>query len=432
MASKRRTTTTQTTTPPAWAEPVLQDIGARTGSALSQTQGRQYTGDFVAGPTPLQRFGLLAQAAQAGLQASNANTMQSIAQGLANEGLPNVQVELPRYNPGEFVWGVSREALPLRQSNPLSYSPFQPRETLGFGDGNLQAAIAAAAAPVLRVAQEQLMPQLTQAAISSGAWGGSAAEQTLPQLIARDVNEALVRQAALTALEDFWRTQEFNQAERQFADMLTLRDRQFVDELNMQDRQFTDTFNRAGQQADRAFDYGAYADYVNNLLQARQLEGVLGAQQVNNRLALANAALGALNTANMGAMVPGETLFNVGSQQQLFRQQALDNALARFNESVSAPWRGMSEATNIMAALAPAFATRRGVEETRTGGLGQVVQAALGLGGLALGANGLGLFGSGGMGALTGAAQNATNLMRMMPTARVPWQPIVLPSGRVG
>lgn len=368
MSSKKKTTSTSQATPPSWALPTITDLSGKINQAVNDTAGMKYEGDFVAGPTDWQTQGLAMQQQAIAQQQSNAAAVQGLAEGLKSFN-PNIApINVERYTPGAGVQTTGD-----RRTASLSQ---------GFGDGNLQSAIEAYARDPMRQATEQALPQLTASAIANGAYGSEAAAVTLPSLIARDMNEAIANIAARMSYQDFADTRAYNQSEQQF----------------------TDQFNEDVRRQDLGFDYGTYQDFINNQMNAVQLQEALKAQAINAELARVGGAVNAMGAANQFSMMPGQNLFDLGSIQQGFAQDQLDNEIAKFQEAYAAPWRGLEMGTNLITPLSTPYVRTDSKQTQTTGGLGEVVKGAMGLG-----AMGLAAFGGGGplAGALGGAGSAA-------------------------
>jgi len=97
-----------------------------------------------------------------------------------------------------------------------------------------------------------------------------------------------------------------------------------------------------------------------------------------------------------------------GASARSNEQMAIENALAQFDYSVRAPFQGLDIAAALLGNLAAPWGTRttQGTQTQSSGGLGQVLQAAMGIGGMAMGMPGFSSMfkpsASGGLGAAGG------------------------------
>jgi hypothetical protein len=132
MTSPSKTTTVNTSEPWDEAKPYYEQLYAKTMTALNQTNQQPFTGEFVAGPTTAQQQG--------------AQSLITAAPGLGT-GV-------------DAIRGLAGDTISGNYLNPES-NPY------------LSGAIDAAIRPVTENFQNVVLPGLTDAAISGGAYGGA-------------------------------------------------------------------------------------------------------------------------------------------------------------------------------------------------------------------------------------------------------------------
>ena len=124
-------------------------------------------------------------------------------------------------------------------------------------------------------------------------------------------------------------------------------------------------------------------------------------------------APGIAQGANAQLLAPATTTGLAGQQQQTYAQQAINDALARYQAQQAAPWAGVSPMTQLIQALGgtSASGTQTGTSQSQTtyqpstpSLMTQILQGALGAA-----AGGAALFGGGPMGAPS-AFQNIMGL----------------------
>lgn len=163
MGSKKKSTTkssgTATSTAPNWTLPGYQQAGQLLQQAIAMPRPDPYTGQFIAQMDPSR------VAAQ----------MAAYDQAAATSGSLGGQLQ--------------------------SYMDMlmQPRDAVGLQ----QEAIAASINPVFRQLQEQVLPGITNSALSSGAYTTDRALGVVPQQAIRDTSEEAARLAAQYGWEAF-------------------------------------------------------------------------------------------------------------------------------------------------------------------------------------------------------------------------------------
>lgn len=140
----------QTNTPPSWAQPGLEELGARVTSIIPTIPGPMYTGDFLAQPSAYE-------------------------------------TQMPeQYNQlSQFIQGMVPTAMGAMDAatTPVNFnmtgSP-QPGQFSGYDASAIQPVIQAAIAPAYRQLTEQILPSLQSSGMESGAYSSDRALRTLP------------------------------------------------------------------------------------------------------------------------------------------------------------------------------------------------------------------------------------------------------------
>jgi hypothetical protein len=261
-----------------------------------------------------------------------------------------------------------------RLSTPISFQqnnlPTLSRFEGDNGGARLDAAIRGSINPVMRQLQEQILPSIKSSAIESGAYSGDRAMGVVPELAIAESMERANDIASRLAYEGF--------------------------------------------QQEEGRRLSAHQGYQDQLLSAFNLDTQrgLGAGELETR------RLGMLPDFEQQAMqlYAGQSdLMRMGLDTETARQQALvADALAREDYATQAQFRGLGEATDILTRLTNGYGTQTGNSTSKTvektGGLGPIVQGAMGLASMAAG---LGAFG--GAGALAGAAGGASGAAAAAP-----------------
>lgn len=311
MGSKNKTTTssnqTQTAAPPSWALPQMQTIASGIMSGLGSIQGLPaYTGDFIAQPG-------------------------AISQSVPQAYLDAAAMARSLVDPAQAALHQSMVMPTFADSPNLSAA------TAGFGasdPGGLDAAVRAAIQPVQQNLMESILPSLQSSGIESGAYGGSRAQQTLPELAMRDFS------------------------------------------------------NQAGQIA-AGLNYQDFTDTANRVLQAYGLSTTRGLGEANvmtDRLGLTPELLDSIMRMSGGA---AELTGQAGAAQDANSQASINNALQQYQYQMQQPFMGYDIATDLITKLAGNYGTTTSqgtsTQTQKTGGLAPILGGALGLAGMALG-----------------------------------------------
>ena len=307
MGSKNTTTnkTNQTTTaaPPSWAQPTMEQLASQIMSGVGTVQSiPNYTGDFVAQPGALQ-------------QAVPGGYLDAAA--LAQSLVPQAQAALNQASvmPTFDITGA------MLQPALQTYASTNP--------AGMEGAVMAATNPVYRQLTEQLLPSLQSSAMDAGAYGGSRALATLPQM----------------ALHDF----------------------------------STEAGNIAAQ-----LNYQDYGDTANRLLQAYGLStnrGLGEADILTQRLGLTPDLLDSIMRMGGGA---AELQAQAAGYDTMNQQAAIDNALQKYQYSVNQPFMGYDVATQLISQLAGNYGTTTSqgtqTQTQKTGGIAPILGGLLGAG----------------------------------------------------
>jgi hypothetical protein len=260
-------------------------------------------------------------------------------------------------------YGRKIDTVAERLAEPISFQQTQAPALRQFqgdnGGGRLDAAIRASFNPIVQQLQENILPGIRSSALDSGAYSSDRAMRVLPAEAISDAMESGNRVAAGLAYDGFQQEEG-----RQLAGLNS-----YQDQLLRSYDQDTQRTLGAGELQTRR--NSMLPDMYGSAMQMRGGESDL---------------LKMLMEAEMGN-----------------RQGGLNNAMARDEYNAQQPFRGLDTAANILTRLSQGYGTTdsNGTSRTveRTGGLGSVVQGALGLASMAAGA---GLFGGIG-GAVPGA-----------------------------
>lgn len=211
----------------------------------------------------------------------------------------------------------------------------------------IQPVVQAATAPIMRQLTEQVLPGLQSSGIESGAYGGSRSTSTLPTMALAESAERMGEIGTRLAFEDF-------QAE----------------------------------EARRLQSFGLGTE-----------RGLGEAATLSQRLAMFPDLLDTVLRTQAGA---ADTDAQAAAYDRMLEQMEIDNQLAKFDYGIRQPFQGLDVAAALLGNLAQPWGTRSisGTQTQSQGGLGQLLQAGLGLGGMFVGAGGLpgisGLFKTGG------------------------------------
>jgi hypothetical protein len=251
---------------------------------------------------------------------------------------------------------------------------FQPTYTTSLPDTsynvadrqNLTDVINASIHPVQQQLMESILPSITNSALAAGAYSGDRAMGVLPQTAIRDATDSMQRIAAQLGYQDY-----------------------------------NDYENRrlAAYQAETAAAQGNYG--LENNRVGLNLQALMAEPEFVNSILHTQASQGDL--LNMAAQL--------GVQNQ---QLGINNATAMDQYASQSPFMGLDTASELLARLSGNYGTQtlNGTQTQTTstsGGLaGQLLQAALGAGMMAMGMPGGlgGIFGGGAAAAQPAAASN--------------------------
>lgn len=168
-----------------------------------------------------------------------------------------------------------------------------------------------------------------------------------------------------------------------------------------------DTMRTVGELAS-GISYQDFSDYQNRLLQAYGLDterGLGEASTLTQRLAMFPELLDSVLRTQTGAT---DTEAAAAAYDRQLRQQEIDNTLAQFDYGVRYPFQGLDVAAALLGNLAAPWGTRttQGTQTQSQGGLGQWLQAGLGLGSMALGM-------PGGLGGISSIFRSAAPAMKI-------------------
>lgn len=182
----------------------------------------------------------------------------------------------------------------------------------------IQPVIQAAIQPAMRQLQEQVLPTLQSSGIESGAYGGTRSQALLPSMAIGN----------------------------------TMRD---VNELGM------------GL---------AYQDWNQ-----QQQNSLAGYNAESNRLSMYPELLSNVLRTRTGAT---DVQATAAAYDQQLRQQQIDNARQQYQNQLMYPYQGLDVAAGILGPLAQPYASHDSRSKTveKSGGLGQVLQGAMGLAGM--------------------------------------------------
>lgn len=243
-------------------------------------------------------------------------------------------------------------------------------KTFGSYDASQVApVIEAAMAPYLRQLQEQILPGLQSSAIESGAYSNDRAFAVMPQTALRDTSRMAAEVGSGIAFQDFLEQQ--NRLQQAYG-LSTQRGLGTADVLTSR--------------------LGLYPELTDNVM----------------RLSTGSADLTQQASAYDLAM----------------RQAEINNALARDQYAISAPFRGLDQAASLYGTFAP-YATQNmtgtsnstQTTTTKPSLAGQIMQGAIGLGSMAMGMPGGlgGMFGSAGSAAAAAAPMMMANPFQALP-----------------
>lgn len=243
-----------------------------------------------------------------------------------------------------------------------------PTQSFNMGTlADVDPVINAALDPVKRQLMEQILPGISSSSLDAGAYTGDRAMSVLPQSVLQDYSHEAGNIAATIGYENY----------RDFEN------RRLQAWMSDQDRLLAaygaETQRGLGQNESNIAMMGAESDYINSILK---------------------------NSASVGDLLNMSAQLGVANQQAQF-----DDLIARDKYASYAPFMGLDQATQLLTQLSGGWGTQTGQSQSKTtektGGLGEWVKGAIGLGSLAasaFGLNPLAMMGAAGGGAGAGIA----------------------------
>lgn len=330
-------------------------------SALTQ-QGQQATLDALGGVQ--QSVGQQRQAIQSLLGGGPAGGQQ--LPGV--EGLPQGQGDLSEQfsvNPGQDLnsqFGVTPSSLPEMQGI----------QGVGAVNEQMQGALAA---PITEQLEEQVLPGISSAAGTSGAFGGARqqllegqAREDASQQITDSLTRASLQQQQAQAGQTLAQNQQ-NLARQQQGFGQQLQAGQFG--AGLQGQEFGQDL--AGAQ----LGLGAQGQQFGQQL---GLQGQLAQQQLAQQGLQQQGILGGLGAAggvNAQSLIPGQVMGGIGAQNQAQNQAQLDAIRQQFEEGQQAPIDQILQQAGILSG-APAGGGTTTTTTEGGGGGGSALQGALG------------------------------------------------------
>lgn len=353
MSSKKeqRTTSnqTQTVAPPTWTAPGLAEISGRVMDA-SRKLPAPYTGDFYAQLDPAMQTGVVDAYGRAANKAAEVGNMtQQVYKALT-----------------DMNFGAARTPVSFEYGGPVSATPtaFQSRD----GTAELQAAMGAAINPVMKQLTEQVLPGIKSSALDAGAYGNSRAMSVLPTVAIDNATESANRITQGLAFENFQQAENRRLAAH-------------------------DSYTQALQSA---FNLATQRTQGQAGIEGQLFAGDADREMAAQRMVLERASLAPQVADTVMRMFAsnGDLLERAMSQDAYGRQLGIDNAIARDNYDATVPFRGLDIAAQLLAQLSGNYGTTtaKGDSTTveKTGGLGNLLQGAMGLAGMAFGLPGMG------------------------------------------
>lgn len=196
----------------------------------------------------------------------------------------------------------------------------------------VQSVIEAAMQPAFRQLTEQVLPGMASSGLASGSYGGTRNAATVPGQAIRDTMGEVSRMATQIGYQDF-------------------------------------------------------SDFENRNLQAYGLDterGLGTANTLTQRLSQFPELMNTVLRLQTGAT---DTEASAAAYDRTLRQNEIDNQLAQFDYGVRYPYQGLDVAAALLGQIANPWGTRTstGTSTQSSGGLGQLLQGAMGLGATALG-----------------------------------------------
>lgn len=258
-------------------------------------------------------------------------------------------------------------------TTPMSFSTTLPDTAYSVAPmADTTAAIKAGMVPVMQNLTENILPGITNSALQAGAYSGDRAMSVMPTTAIRDANQAMTNTAGALSLQAY-----------------------------------NDYENR------RLAAYGAQqqaADAAYGLDTGRQ-QAIAGQNDQ-----LMSLIPGYVNSI-LHTQASGGDLLNMAAQLETQQRQAqYTNAMGMDQYASQAPFMGMDQAAAILQALSGNWGTQTAngtsttVQETKPSLASQLIQGAIGIGGLAMGIPGVSgaLSGALGLGGAAAAAPAAS------------------------
>lgn len=311
----------QTAAPPTWTAPGLADAAAAVTSGIGQIPQTHYSGPQIATMDPAA---LAAIQHAWGATAANAGDLSGWMQGM-----------LPQLNQQQHF----TTALP---STDYSLAPKQ----------DLQGVIAASIDPVQKMLMEQILPSITNSALSAGAYSGDRAMRVLPTDAVRNATESMQRIASQLGYEDYQNYENRRLQAYQATTGAAQTNYQLEDQ------------RQAQIAADQLARLSLTPDFVNSILHTQASQGDL---------------------LNMSAQL--------GKQEQ---QLGYNDAISRDQYASHAPFMGLDTASQLLAMLSGNWGTQdmtghsQSVQTTTPSLASQLIQGAIGVGSMAAGFPGIG------------------------------------------
>jgi len=265
-------------------------------------------------------------------------------------------------NAGSMAQNLQNTVMPQLMQQ-YGFQTQVPTGSYNMGDMyGMNAAIEAAIQPVQQQLMESILPGISSSALSSGAYSSDRAMGVLPQQAVRDSTDSMQRIAATLGYQNY---QDYENRRLQ------------------------------AYQGDQATALGAY--------NAETSRG-LGTEQ--NAISRAGAASGLTNDILRTQASQGDLLQMAANLGVANRQGGIQDALARDQYAAYSPFMGLDQATQLLQGLSGNWGTQTGqsnstTTQTQQQALGpQLLQAAMGIGSMAMGM-------PGGLGGLFGGAAAA-------------------------
>lgn len=236
-------------------------------------------------------------------------------------------------------------------SSPYQFTSQLPTEQFDMGSMyDVNPVIQASLNPVMRQLTEQILPGISSSALDAGAYSGDRAMAVLPT----------------TALQNYSREAADIAAQIGYENYRDFENRRLQAFASDQDRLLAgygaETQRGLGSQNANSQTMAAINDYVSGILR---------------------------NSASQG------DLLNMAAQLGVTNQQAgINDALARDQYASYSPFMGLDQAAALLAQLSGNYGTQtssgKSTTKEKTGGLGEVLKGAIGLGSMVAGIPGIG------------------------------------------